>query len=70
MKCMDFLIMWMIFYRKYTIWLKKWIFDQMNKHKKRSKLNCNFEHQKDIFKKIRFAVIKNITYKIIENKFH
>ena len=42
----------------------------MNKHKKRSKLNCNFEHQKDIFKKIRFAVIKYNTYKIIENKFH
>ena len=42
----------------------------MNKHKKRSKLNFNFEHQKDIFKKIRFAVIKYNTYKIIENKFH
>jgi len=50
--------------------LKKWIFNQMNKHKKRSKLSCNFEHQKDIFKKIRFVVIKYNTYKIIENKFN
>ena len=50
--------------------LKKWIFNQMNNHKKRSKLSCNFEHQKDIFKKIRFVVIKYNTYKIIENKFN
>ena len=42
----------------------------MNKHKKRSKLTCNFEHQKDFFKKNRFAVIKYNTYKIIENTFH
>ena len=49
---------------------KKVDFRQMNKHKNRCKLNCNFEHQKDIFKKNCFAVIKYKTYKIIENKFH